>query len=128
MVVARDIQRHALLAHARKIQVRHEDRFCFEDRTGEITPVRRDDGAAATEHELIVARDLRAGLFKFRGELGRAHERARREHEAASLERILAARHLVHVVHGGPQRGVHVFAGLVQRMAREGHPVFPADQ
>ena len=128
MIVARDVERHALFAHAVEIEIRVEHRRLVVHRTGEVRAVGRDDRAAAAHDPRIRARHFRRMRLELGRQRRRAHHRSRGEHVAATLERILPARHLVHLVHRRPERDVHVFARLVHRVARERHPMLPAHE
>src|SRR5262245_32694756 len=66
--------------------------------------------------------------LELRRQIARAKERAGREHEAASLEGVLPACDLMHLVSGGPHGDVNVLTGIVHGLPGERHPVLPADQ
>ena len=51
----RDVERHRLLARGAEVEVGDQHGGRFEDRLADVAPVRRNDRAAAPQHELIAA-------------------------------------------------------------------------
>ena len=77
---------------------------------------------------MICAADALRVRLELRRKRRGLHHGAGGEHEAAALERILAARHLVELVDGRPDGDVDVLARFVERLAGERHPMLPADE
>src|SRR5262245_37178557 len=107
MIMPGDVECHALLANAADVDVGEEHRRLLVHWAGEIRAVRGDDRASAAQYPVIRRRHFFRMRLELRGQCRRPHHGARREDEAPALERILSARHLMHLVHCGPERDVN---------------------
>lgn len=113
VVMTGNVQRHALLADTAKLELSYKD-FClvvygFDN----VSPIGGDNRAPSAQYPLVgMAHPVRVWLefgWKCRG----THKPSRSKDVASSLEGIVAARYLVHLMHCRPYRNVNVFSGLV---------------
>src|SRR5260370_41963951 len=66
--------------------------------------------------------------FQFGWQCARTHESACSEHIASALERVVPTSQLMDFLYCWPNRAMNVFASLMESLARQRHPVLPANQ
>ena len=122
-IVACHIQVHALTVDHGKIKVSNDELLAIVNGFDNVTPIRPDNRASST---------LNPRLLNVVGQLGWnigcPHHQADRKYKASSLEGIVSARELCHLVHRGPNRYVNLLSSLMHCHPRQRHPVFPADE
>src|SRR5262245_20821897 len=90
--------------------------------------VRADYPTPPVEDEFVIIVGESARDLEIARQVAAAHNASRCDHKAPPFKSVMPAGDLVHLFDRRPERDMDVFAGEVQRLPRERHPVLPTDQ